>query len=44
MKGKDSSSWPVNILDQLEVIWTRYVVMNENTTSDDLHDHKMNVS
>ena len=30
MKGYDSISWPVNLLDDL--------VMTENVTSDDLHD------
>ena len=39
MKYKDSRSWPVNILNQYEVIWP---CMTKNATSDDLNDHNMN--
>ena len=39
----NSSSWPVNILYQLEVISPLFS-MTENVTPDDLHDHKRNVS
>ena len=41
MKANDDSSWSLHILKKIEVIWPQY---DQKVTSDDLHDHKNQIT